>query len=1083
MFNGFCSRWRGVVVSVSNLISDVRERLKASDFDGLLIEVLGWDNPSQRQTIRVDVGGDRIVALSPVAAKRGMTVYLCNEVPTADAMAKIDRAVSKKSLERLIVYADDSRQLWRWPEARKSGGTRFVSHRFEPDSPSDALVQRLVSVNFELGEEQSLTILDVLHRVRSAFNSDEVTEKFYREYKANHEMLCGNIKGLRTPEDKSWYASLMLNRLMFIYFMQKKGFLDNNVNYLRDSLFKVQSLRGKNKFYQYYRDFLLPLFHEGLGSENTPQVDAEIQQVIGDVPYINGGIFAKHLLEESGRLDIPDQAFDEVFAFLDQYRWHLDERTVAGQGEINPEVLGYIFEKYVNQKQQGAYYTKEDVTGYMVTSTIIPVVIERLEAITGQSCWPLVKEQPLRYVPESMRFGMDQDIPSEVLSAPLDEYGKLDESTDLTIGLPGERWRETLDRHARVRKVVDRASRGEVTTCEHALELNLDILTLALDLIATFVEPAHIAHTWTVLKGLNVLDPTCGSGAFLFAAADVLEELYEVVIDRAVEIAKDGRDTKNRDLAGLINEMQRHPSDSYFRLKTIVLENIYGVDIMAEAIEIARLRLFLTLVARLERRDEIEPLPDLDMNVKVGNTLVGCSTFENAEETFSGSLFAMQKLSELKPQVEVLTVAYNDFVEVQRNSTSGAKLIDAKRHLIKKTQEVRLRLDQLYASETGVSESKFEKWKETHLPFHWFVEFPEAMSSGGFDVVIGNPPYIKRADVVKQYQFTGFKSGELYDIFAPCMERSTSLLRRDGAFSMIVPIAFQFSKDYRVIREVIAMATPTRFVCTFSRNPASLFDASVGVRSTICTGFKSGETTLYTSPLRRWVPEGRPHLFQTICYAKTRVFGDGSPWPRIGTNRIAELGAALHHLGRTMGHSTQRHGETLGFKQIALYYMSVFVDEPPSWNLNGSRVPQTKVGFLRFASAHDRDIAYVLLSGRLAGWWWGSTGDDFDVTVEVLESFPIGLDNVSSISTRLRQIARKLRVEQLKHPLVTKYAGKVMGNYDMSRCRHITDQADRLVLEHLGLGEYWPDVLLADARLAKVTGERPGTRREWPFPL
>ncbi len=1071
------------MVAISDLIPEVRHRLTSGDFGGLLIEVLGWDNPPQRQSFGVDVDGSREVTLSPIATKRGMTVYHCAEIPTADAMAKIDRAVSKKSLERLIIYADDSRQLWRWPESRKSGGTRFVSHRFEPDSPSDALVQRLVSVHFELGEEPNLTILDVLHRVRSAFNSDEVTEKFYKEYKASHEMLCESIKGLRTPEDKSWYASLMLNRLMFIYFMQKKGFLDNNPNYLRDSLIKVQSLRGKNKFYQYYRDFLLPLFHEGLGSEDTPQVDAEIQQVIGDVPYINGGIFAKHLLEESGRLNIPDKAFEEVFAFLDRYRWHLDERTVAGQGEINPEVLGYIFEKYVNQKQQGAYYTKEDVTGYMVTSTVVPVIIARLEALTGQSCWSLVKEQPLRYVPESMRFGMDQEIPPDILSAPLDEYGKLDESASLAVGLPGERWRETLDRHTRVRQVVDMANDGGITTCEHALELNLDILTLALDWMATFTEPEHIAHAWTVLKHLNVLDPTCGSGAFLFAAADVLEEFYEVVISRAVELVKDGRDTKQKSLVGLVDEMQRHPSESYFRLKTIVLENIYGVDIMAEAIEIARLRLFLTLVARLERRDEIEPLPDLDMNIKVGNTLVGCSTFENAEATFSASLLAMQQLGELKVQVDALTNAYNNFVEIQRSSTSGAKLIDAKRNLVRETQSVRMRLDQLYASETGVSEAKFEKWKESHLPFHWFVEFPEAMSSGGFDVVIGNPPYIKRADVVKQYRITGFRSGGLYDIFAPCMERSISLLKNDGFFSMIVPIAMQFSDDYKIIREEIAERLPLVFVSTYSRNPSSLFDASVGVRSTIVTGTRQGNRCVYTTPLRRWIDVGRQHLFATNQFAALDVDAAGDPWPRVGSARLGQLRKALLEKAGVIEGSTRRSGLPVGFKDIALYYLSVFVEDPPCWTIDGVRVAQPSVSHLFFETEDDQETAHLLLAGRLACWWWGSVGDDFHVTKGLLESVPIGLPDIAGTRRDLRRLAKRLRAEQPKHPLVTKYAGKEMGNYDMSRCRHITDKSDRLVLEHLGLGEYWSDILLADAWLAKATGERPGTRREWPFPL
>jgi len=1070
------------MVAVTSLIPEIRRKLRAGKFKDLLIEDLGWDNPHDTRSFDVKVDDERRVSVSPIAMKRGMTVYQCDEIPTADVMASVDRAVSKKSLERLIIYSDDSQQVWRWPEARKAGGTRFVSHRFEPDSPSDALVQRLVSVHFEIEEEKNLTILDVLQRVRSAFNSDEVTEKFYKEYKANHEMLCETIKGLKTPEEKSWYASLMLNRLMFIYFMQKKGFLDNNPNYLRDSLVKVQSLRGKNKFYKYYRDFLLPLFHEGLGSEESPQVDSEIQVIIGDVPYINGGIFAKHLLEESARLDIPDQAFEDVFAFLDRYRWHLDERTVAEQGEINPEVLGYIFEKYVNQKQQGAYYTKEDVTGYMVTSTIVPVIVARLSELTKQAPWSLIADQPLRYIPESMRFGMDQVIPEDVLSAPVDRYGKLDELSDLSIGLPGERWRESLDRHARVRQIVDRASCGEINSSEVVLELNLDILTFTLDWIGLIREPREIAKTWTLLKSLNILDPTCGSGAFLFAAADVLEEFYEVVIGRAVELLAEGKDTKDKELQKLVDEMKRHPSDSYFRLKTIVLENIYGVDIMAEAIEIARLRLFLTLVARLERRDEIEPLPDLDMNIKVGNTLVGCSTFANAESTFSGSLLAIQQLNDLKPKVDSLTASYNNFVEIQRSSTSGAKLIAAKRELVTQSAVVRLSLDQLFASETGITESKFDTWKQSHIPFHWFVEFPEALSSGGFDVVIGNPPYIKRADVLKQYQFSGFKSGDLYDIFAPCMERSISLLRNDGAFSMIVPIAFQFSDDYAVIRKAVSDELSGIFTTTYSRRPSALFEA--GVRPVIVTGCRQWRRVLNSGFIRRWHEEFREHLFSTASYAQTPLeWVDGERWPRLGTTNLQRLFSGLLSGRSSIGHSTVRVGERLGFKNIALYYLSVFSEDPPAWTLRGRRTPQTKVGTISFASKRERDLAFVLLSGRLGVWWWGATGDDFDVTVDLLKSFPIGIEQISAIESQLLDLAVKLRREQMRHPMVTKKAGKFIGNYDMSRCRHITDLADTLVLDHLGLGEFWADVLLADAWLSKSTGESRGTRRSWPFPL
>ena len=124
-----------------------------------------------------------------------------------------------------------------------------------------------------------------------------------------------------------------------------------------------------------------------------------------------------------------------------------------------------------------------------------------------------------------------------------------------------------------------------------------------------------------------------------------------------------------------------------------------------------------------------------------------------------------------------------------------------------------------------------------------------------------------------------------------------------------------------------------------------------------------------------------------------------------------------------------------------------------------------------------------MLAGRLGVWWWGATGDDFHVTTGLMESYPISIKQVETIRKDLLKVSRELMKEQLRHPLVTKYAGKEMGNYDMSRCRHITDVSDQLILNELGLSEFWPHVLHADAGLAKVTGERPGTRRKWPFPL
>ena len=97
---------------------------------------------------------------------------------------------------------------------------------------------------------------------------------------------------------------------------------------------------------------------------------------INEFPNL-GGIFDPHGLErENPDVNIPDTAFQQIFRFFDQYQWDLDDRPTDSGDEINPDVLGYIFEKYVNQKQMGAYYTKEDITGYIARNTVIPGLLE-----------------------------------------------------------------------------------------------------------------------------------------------------------------------------------------------------------------------------------------------------------------------------------------------------------------------------------------------------------------------------------------------------------------------------------------------------------------------------------------------------------------------------------------------------------------------------------------------------------------------------------------------------------------------------------------------------------------------------------
>jgi len=120
--------------------------------------------------------------------------------------------------------------------------------------------------------------------------------------------------------DHEWYASVMLNRLMFVYFIQRKGFLDGDRDYLRNRLNRCQKEKGRDNFYSFYRYFLLRLFHEGFGKRPKERA-ADLEKLIGRIPYLNGGMFEQHDIEKryGDEIQIPDKAFERIFDYFDQY--------------------------------------------------------------------------------------------------------------------------------------------------------------------------------------------------------------------------------------------------------------------------------------------------------------------------------------------------------------------------------------------------------------------------------------------------------------------------------------------------------------------------------------------------------------------------------------------------------------------------------------------------------------------------------------------------------------------------------------------------------------------------------------------
>src|SRR5438876_989920 len=349
-----------------------RKLLHDFNFPGLFVEELGWDKHKAKLSIPID---NRTFELSAVAEKRGMAAFICEcdgALPDYNLRRKIERQVAKSAHEHFIVFTDaaKTRQIWQWVKREPGKPAAAREHHFDQSQTGEALIQKLKSVAFELAEEENLTLVDVTIRARTGFDVEKVTKRFYERFQKEHGAFLKFIKGIPDDQLQRWYASVMLNRLMFIYFIQKKGFLSGDIHYLRS---KLAASKPKDR---YYSSFLCPLFFEGF-AKKADERSAGVNQLLGPVPYLNGGLFLRHQIEElhGKSIQISDTAFERIFDFFEAYQWHLDERPLRADNEINPDVLGYIFEKYVNRRLMGAYYTKEDITGYIAQNTILPFIL------------------------------------------------------------------------------------------------------------------------------------------------------------------------------------------------------------------------------------------------------------------------------------------------------------------------------------------------------------------------------------------------------------------------------------------------------------------------------------------------------------------------------------------------------------------------------------------------------------------------------------------------------------------------------------------------------------------------------------
>ena len=618
-------------------------------------------------------------------------VYVALEPPRADRVGtgtdrvrKAEAAAAARAIadqlvgDLLLVFTNASASQLHlvYPSFQ---GVRPLLRRMvvERDLPRRTAVEQVSNIYWNRRETGSVRL--ALDR---AFDVEPVTTAFFREYKRIFQAAKQGVTGFDDDEAKHRFVQTLFNRLMFIYFLSRKGWLTfkGKKDYLNALWCDYQAAEGERK--NFHTDRLRPLFFGGLNNYRSEDVTAkpETLRLIGKVPFLNGGLFDMTGEDCRTGVVVPDECISEIFTGLfDRFNFTVMESTPFDvEVAVDPEMLGKVFEELVTGRHDsGAYYTPRPVVSFMCR-----------EALKG-------------YLE-----GRNTGVGPEVLA-----------------------------------RFVDQRDTDGVSV----------------------VAAKEIA---SALDEVTVVDPACGSGAYLLGMMQELVELQTALFN--VEVT---------------------PKSLYDLKLSVIQRNLYGVDVDDFAVNIAMLRMWLSLAIEYDG-DAPEPLPNLDFKVLRGDSLLGPDpSAENYGDLFRHRAHeAAARLAELKER--------------------HMKATDGKDALRKEVEHVQSDLREAL-SDTPAPEETVD----------WRVEFAEVFDRGGFDIALANPPYVqlqgKGGLLANRYQDAGYRTftrtGDVYQLF---YERGCQALKpENGLLAYITSNSWLKAEYGKTTRRLFSeQHTPLRFL-------------------------------------------------------------------------------------------------------------------------------------------------------------------------------------------------------------------------------------------------------------------------------
>lgn len=1072
------------------------EYISTQNFREMFITEMGWNNYHGQADLPPITVDDIQYDFRTIAERNGFQILQCkvDSIPTSSLCRRIDVKLRRSANDYLAIFIQKGTEHHQWiTPVRLIEKRDIVTIEYESAAKADFLFSKIEDLSFDFDERT--TIVDVKQRVHSTFavNSEKITKDFYAGFKKEHDEFVKFISGiddeitdLKQNRNKQWYTSVMLNRLMFCYFIQKKGFLDGNVNYLRDKLRWCQQQKGEGHFFKsFYLQFLIHLFHDGL---NAPLHNREFEQVYGKIPYLNGGMFDSHQIEvEYSDIDIADEAFERLFEFFDKWRWHLDTRISASGKDINPDVLGYIFEQYINDRaQMGAYYTKEDITEYIGRNSILPYLFDKVKSSLPKDnsifapdgfVWGHLKKNPTKFIFQAVKHGYTEnwaELIPETVSQGIDPT-----QTDLlsrrslwnspsheSFGLPNEIWRDTIERFQRCDRILSTIKDGHYYEINDIITDNLDIRTFVQDLLEQTDSHEFIGTFYHALQNVTILDPTCGSGAFLFAAMNILEPLYEICISRMEEFhAKDS--SRFDDELSEISQKYRS-NIQYFIFKSIILRNLYGVDIMAEAVEIAKLRLFLKMVAVVDvdpraKNLGLDPLPDIDFNIRCGNTLVGYATENEIIDGSSADLFTQAEFKEkVELEMQEVAEAYDSFRTIQlsqHDDLSSFKM--AKKMLKEKLSAFNALLNEQMFSQSRCTE--FSSWLSSRKPFHWIAEYYQIIhGNGGFDVIIGNPPYVEYSKVRKDYTIDGITCLDSGNLYAYVIERSIGISHTGSRNGMIIQMSAFCTPRMKSFQDVYFRSAKYSAIAFFDDRPGKLFDNLQHIRVAIpMMEIGTPSSVIATTGYNKFYSANRDTVFETISYYKSATSRKDFSIIKIRSaieESIMQKVWAQHRCIQSYESPSKNenyvyYGYGYGYFGKILNHKSYFWGETISES-TGDKYYYIQDGF-------DKDIFVGLMNSTLFYWFYINYSDGHNFTKTVIGALPFEYKPLRELKIQVESLMSDLDSKKGRKSCVYKSTGRVeYDEYYPKLSKAIIDKIDRVIADHYGFTDEELDFII-----------------------